>query len=201
MGAPPLGKRRSWNYPDIPPPIGAYLNPRTASERSNPCNGAGIRAANVALWFLGQMPQSTNGSKCSKPPHSIPCWTGADACRSRSRPPARSEWFAIRTTDRMPVGSMKPTPPRSRMTVEASPLITSRNSASKVSAVERLSSPMAETMSASPACSTWTVSGPSLRVLSQLPIARSNPDIPLPIRCLFETALQSRGVMCAGCSS
>jgi hypothetical protein len=104
------------------------------------------------------MPQSTNGSKRSKQPHSIARRTGADARRIRSRPPARSEWFPIRTTDRRPVESMKPTPPRSRSTVETSPPITSRNFASNVSAVERLSSPVARTMSASPACSTWTVS-------------------------------------------
>jgi hypothetical protein len=110
------------------------------------------------------MPQSANGSKCLKPPHSIACWTGADARRIRSRPPVRSEWFPIRSTDRRPVESMKPTPPRSRSTVEASPPITSRNPASNVSAVEQLSSPMARTMSASPARSTWTVSGLSSRV-------------------------------------
>jgi hypothetical protein len=109
------------------------------------------------------MPQSTNGSKRSKQPHSIARWTGADARRIRSRPPARSEWFPIRTTDRSPVESMKPTPPRSRSTVETSPPITCRNSASNVSAVERLSSPMARTMSASPACTTWRVSGLSSR--------------------------------------
>jgi hypothetical protein len=132
------------------------------------------------------MPQSTNGSKCSKPPPSSACWTDADGRRIRSRAPARSDWFAIRTTDRRPVESMKRTSPRSRTTVEASPLIASRNSASNVSAVERLRSPMARTVSTSPACSIRIVSGPSCRVLSQWSIAYSNPGTPSPTRPLLE---------------
>jgi hypothetical protein len=132
------------------------------------------------------MPQSTDGSKCSKPLPSSACWTDADGRRIRSRAPARSDWFAIRTTDRRPVESMKRTSPRSRTTVEASPLIASRNSASNVSAVERVSSPMARTVSTSPACSIRIVSGPSWRVLSQWSITCSNPGTPSPTRPLLE---------------
>ena len=153
------------------------LPPRRQRPTATRCSDASSRSRVWLSWSL-RLSQSPRGRRRPMPPHSIASWTCADGFRIRSRPPFRREWFAIRSTDRSPVESMNPTPLRSRTTVEGSRSIPCPSSTSNLSAVERLSSPLARTMSTSPACSKSTASGASLRVVTESPISRSKPRQP-----------------------
>jgi hypothetical protein len=104
--------------------------------------------------------QASGGRRCRTSLPSMTRSTGADPRSKRSRPPLRRDSFAIKSTTRSPAESTKVTPPRSRITAEASPAIAFRSAASRVEAFTRSSSPMALTTSASPSCSTRTVSPP-----------------------------------------